>query len=219
MEDAVAVLEVLRNDLESAMEIEQVFQKHVVDGPSFFFLQAGQSQNDEYLLRHELAKACGASINDVVIVGSAKMGFSVKNQHFVGFDSKVMQTKLSRDRSDLDIAIINTRFFEQVAEQIYEMSRHFDKEWIHHYWQNNQYYCGEKNLFFEYTKSLAGGWLRPDYLPNVYLTSAEWIPPCTAWSAKLDRKVAVGLFSNWTYLKHYHMDHLEILRAKLQTLV
>lgn len=214
----MATLDYLKKDLASDMESEQVFQKHVVDGSSYFFSLDEANINDEYCLRHDIAKDCQASINDVVIIGSAKLGFSVKDDSFRAFDERFQASQRARDKSDIDIAIVNSRLFEKLTEQIFHLSCHFKREWIIQYWQTNQYYVGEKNLFHEYTKYLARGWLRPDYLPNVYLSEAPWRNACANWTEKLGRTVNVGIYSSWTYLKHYHMDHLEVLRAKLKTL-
>jgi hypothetical protein len=213
----MATLDQLKEDLASDMDAEQVFQKHVVDGSSYYFSLADSNINDEYCLRQDIARACQASINDVVIIGSAKLGFSVKDNSFREFDSKFQETGRAKDRSDVDLAIVNSRLFETVTEEIFHLSCHFQSDWIKQHWQTNQYYLADRKLFREYTKYLARGWLRPDFLPNVYLSEVLWRPACTHWSAKLGRNVNVGIYSNWTYLKHYHMDHLEVLRAKLKT--
>lgn len=213
----MATLDQLKQDLVSNMEPEQVFQKHVVDGSSFYFSLNGMESNAEYGLRHDIARDCQSSINDVVIIGSAKLGFSVKDSNFREFDSRFKTSNDPKDKSDIDIAIINSRLFENLTEQIFHLSRHFEEAWIKQYWLTNQYYVGQKILFHEYTKYLARGWLRPDFLPNIYLSEVPWINACKDWKERLDRKVNVGIYSNWTYLKHYHMDHLEVLRSKLQT--
>lgn len=213
----MAALDQLKEDLASDMESEQVFQKHVVDGSSFYFSTSEANNNDEYCLRHDIARDCQASINDVVIIGSAKLGFSVKDSSFRRFDEKFHTSRNPRDKSDIDIAIINSRLFETLTEQIFHLSCHFNQEWIQKNWRTNQYYVGEKSLFHEYTKYLARGWLRPDFLPNIYISETPWGDTCKSWTDRLGRKVNVGIYSNWTYLKHYHMDHLEILRAKIQT--
>lgn len=67
----MAISDNLKTDLTNNMEPEWVFQKHVVDGPSFYFDGTLGSVNDEYHLRHDIALATKASINDVIIIGSA----------------------------------------------------------------------------------------------------------------------------------------------------
>lgn len=208
----------LKKDLSDDMDSERVFQKHVVDGASYLFNLDPYSRDDEYQLRHELAIATNTSINDVVIVGSAKLGFSVKSENFPAFDQKFSITGIPRDKSDVDIAIVNQAHFERVAEAIYHLSNHFNKKWIRENWLTNQYYIEGVVLFHEYSHYFTKGWLRPDFMPNAYLSIATWPEVCEKWRKHLNRTVSIGIYSNWTYLKHYHMDHLEVLRAKIKTL-
>lgn len=205
----------LRTDLLTDMDLERVFQKHVVDGASYFFRKILNQPDEEYALRQDIAKACQANINDVVIVGSSKLGFSVKNHKFLEFDSKFQESNRKRDKSDIDIALVNSKFFEELTEKIYHLSNHFEQAWLQQNWLGNQYRPGPENLFEGYAKYLAKGWLRPDYMPNLILSDANWKAMCSAWTKKLDRKVSMGIYLNWKYLKHYHMDNLGILRSNI----
>lgn len=209
------IAESLKADLISSIPLERVFQKHVVDGASHFFAQILKNSDWEYSLRHDLASALDISINDVILVGSAKLGFSVKTKSFFDFDDKYKKTNNPRDKSDLDVAIVNRDFFEKTSREIYALSRHFDREWINKNWKINQFYNTGLNLYHKYAISLAKGWLRPDYMPLLYWQSGKWREVCEAWKIQVDRKVSVGFYSDWHYLKHYHMDNLAKLRADL----
>lgn len=213
-------------DLKSDMPIEQVFQKHVVDGKSYFFNEVDKRVNFEYSLRHDIASALNVSINDVIIVGSAKMGFSLKTEKFIRFDEKYKNTSVKRNLSDIDIAVVNRRFFDRQSEYLYEISRHFSTSWIEDNWVNNFYYPDEKarkmkgvdSLFGNYVKYLARGWLRTDFLPSIYITELPWLPASEKWREILGRKVSIGIYSDWYYLKHYQMDRLQSLRDKFVNL-
>jgi len=216
----------IRVDLASDMEIERLFQKHVVDGTSFFFREFLGEVDQEYELRHEIAAALNLSINDVVIVGSAKLGYSVKNTQFVKFDGKYEKERLNKNKSDIDIAIANKRLFDEQAALIFEISRHFDPDWIEEKWLTNAYYQNglkgrdalSSSLYINYTKYLARGWFRPDYTPNFYIEQIPWKEVTNKWREKLQRKISIGLYSDWYYLKHYQMDTLTNLRAKEKAL-
>lgn len=209
----------LKADLISEMEIEQIFQKHVVDGPSYFFTNILNQKNLEYELRHELAHTLSVSINDVIIVGSAKLGYSLKSEIFQTFDQKFRDSRLPKDKSDIDIAIINRRFYERSVEEIYHLSRHFNEGWIRENWRTNVFYRQPSELHINYALYLARGWMRPDFLPNVYFDQAAWRPVCDAWYRKLSRrKLSVGIYSDWIYLKHYQMDNLSRLKEKISKL-
>lgn len=214
-----AIAALLRTDLASLMPIERVFQKHVIDGSSFLFRQHLNNVDWEYELRDDLAKALKVSINDIVIVGSAKLGFSLKTEHFYNFDQRYTETGNPRDKSDIDVAIVNRECFDEMAKQIYSLSRHFDKDWITENWKVNAFYKTPSNLYTKYLQALAKGWMRPDYLPLVFYETAPWRDVCSTWFKKLQRrKVSVGVYSEWFYLKHYQMDNLNRLRSLINAL-
>lgn len=213
-------IKALETDLVSDMDLEQVFQKHVIDGRSFLFALDPETINEEYKLRHDIAVALSINLNDVIIVGSAKLGFSVKTTQFVKFDSRFNSTRVNRDKSDIDIAIINKDFFERQTRVIYNLSRHFDREWICTNWKENAYYQGKRGegMFDKYVRYLAQGWFRPDYAPNLYLDRVPWKNVKDQWFEKMKRKISFGVYSDWYYLKYYHMDHLGFLKENLKQL-
>lgn len=219
-------LEALKIDLVSEMEVEQLFQKHIIDGPSYFFLENLKDINKEYALRHELAQLLDLSINDVVIVGSAKLGFSVKDEKFLKFDERFVTTNKKNNLSDIDIAVISRKLFESQTELIFNICDYFDSNWEHQNWKYNLYYPDEQklrekgghSLLQKYVMNLARGWFRVDYSPSIYINSAPWKSLVRKWSGLLDRPIAIAIYSDWRYLKHYQMNNLETLRIKTRRL-
>jgi len=219
-------LEALKADLVSEMEIEQLFQKHIVDGTSYFFSENIKDINKEYVLRHELAQLLNLSINDIVIVGSAKLGFSVKDEKFLRFDERFIATNKKKNRSDIDIAIVSRKLFESQTELIFNICDHFDGIWEYQNWRYNLYYPDEQtlrqkgghSLLQKYVMNLARGWFRVDYSPSIYINSAPWKKLVRKWSDALDRQIAIAIYSDWRYLKHYQMKNLETLRIKTRRL-
>lgn len=212
----------LNSDLISYVPIEQLFQKHIIDGSSFLFREIIKDEDKEYVLRHELAEALQLSINDIVIVGSAKLGFSVKDLNFVKFDGKFTETKQVRNKSDIDIAVVSRFLFDQEAQRIYDMSRHFSKAWIKSNWKFNHFYStggrlqstGVQSLFNAYTMNIARGWLRQDFSPNAYIDIVPWKTVSDKWYRNIGRKISIAVYADWRYLKNYQMDHLNTLREK-----
>lgn len=201
------------------MPLERIFQKHIVDGRSFLFNDLLDKCDWEYELRDELARTLGANINDIVIVGSSKLGFSVKTQRFLEFDHEFQRSRNPRQRSDVDIAVVNNDCFGKISKEIFSLSRHFDREWRLGNWKINDFYHTERDLAAQYVLYLAKGWLRPDYLPTVYYASAPWKKVVEAWRKRLDgRKISIGFYSEWFYLKHYQMENLGRLRMLINEL-
>lgn len=206
----------LKSDLTSPMLIERVFQKHIVDGRNHFFSVIHQHPDSEYTLRHELASSMGISINDVVIIGSAKIGFSVRSTKFDEFDSLFKKTNQKRDKSDIDIAIVNRELFDKINRDIYAVSRHYDMTWIRKNWRVNKFNFRPSNLHQRYALYLAKGWIRPDYMPLIYANSTTWSDICDRWYKILNRRISLGFYSDWHFLKNYQMDNLERLRAEME---
>lgn len=209
----MSISNLLRSDLASTMPVEWIFQKHIVDGKSFFFNDVLDKCDWEYELRDELASVLGTNINDVVIVGSSKLGFSVKTERFNEFDSAFAKSKNPRKKSDIDIAIVHHGCFDKISKEIFSLSRHFDSSWIKNNWRTNAFNNTDRDLASQYMLYLAKGWLRPDFLPVTFYTSAAWLPVLQKWSKRLDeRKISMGFYSEWYYLKNYQIANLERLR-------
>lgn len=214
----MSISQSLRADLVSVMPVERVFQKHVIDGRSFLFNQILNKCDWEYELRDELAGLLQISLNDVIIVGSSKLGFSVKTEDFHEFDHEFKLTGNPRKKSDIDVAVVNAACFDRIAKEIFFLSRHFQRDWIEGNWKINDFYRGarSRDLSAQYALYLAKGWLRPDYLPSMYYAAAPWRPVSEKWSARLGgRKISIGFYSEWFYLKHYQMENLN----RLSTLI
>lgn len=189
---------------------EQIFQKHFVNGPSYFFTTVLGDINREYFLRRDVANVLCVHINDVYIIGSAKTGFSMnKNRYGAGFDSLYSETKQWRDRSDIDIAVVSEGLFDFLQENIYDWSAGFKKSW-----EKNSYYpdglqgVGIKYKFFEY---LARGRFRPDYAPVDYCVSTRYgrLDNIGAkWRKDFKRKVSFAFYKNWNFFTKYQLENL-----------
>ncbi|MES3003905.1 MAG: hypothetical protein V4787_24655 [Pseudomonadota bacterium] len=163
----------------------------------------------QHVLRHECSivgadienavRACvatefGTTADHVWIVGSAKLGFSPKpGQYFKHFS----------DHSDIDVALVSPRLYEEVWREVFQMDRageYFDKEKFSHYHLR--------------------GWIRPDALPP----SAEY-NRCRSWwkffkdlSSKEDfmrMKIRGGLYFDSFFLRQYQLGGLTVMREHL----
>lgn len=213
----------LKGDLISDMSLERVFQKHVIDGASYFFKSARSKIDEEYQLRHELADCLDININDVIIVGSAKLGFSIKTKQLIPFDSSYESTSNKRLRSDIDIAVVSRELFGKITKDVFSLSRRYDPHWINEKWLLNQYYQDaeklRKPIFSSYCEYVSKGWIRPDYLPLEYQKDAPWKKVIEEWREKLEyRKISIGIYSEWFYLKNYQIKGLEVLQNNIKGL-
>ncbi len=102
-------------------------------------------------LRLVTAHHFGLDSADVLMVGSGRLGFSIKpGQQFRHFC----------DRSDVDLAIISDELFEYIWKRVFE-------------YKNSVRYWPRENEFKNY---LFKGWIRPDLLPpsQHFSVASEW---------------------------------------------
>lgn len=104
-------------------------------------------ENDYYSFRKKIADQFEISFFEVIIVGSAKFGFS-----------PYKFTKFSFD-SDIDVVLFNERLFERFHELISEYQYQLRTQKIR--LNENQY-----RKYIKFLKYFIMGWMRPDLLPQ-----------------------------------------------------
>jgi hypothetical protein len=122
---------------------------------------------------------------EVVVVGSAKLGFSiVPKKRYRAFN----------DNSDIDVAIVSGKLFDAFWIMVYE------------YWRRlpDPYWAGGG----EFQKYLFRGWIRPDKLPK-----SPAFPERDSWweffrvlarSRRFGKYgIAAGLYKSWHFLETY----------------
>ncbi|XZE35321.1 hypothetical protein SH501x_000811 [Pirellulaceae bacterium SH501] len=159
----------------SAIEITR---RHVVFG------ECAVIQPEEYFrLRSTVAAQYDLHPNDVLVVGSGKLGFSIAPKK---------RYRLFRDSSDLDVVIISERFFDIVWQDVH---RYFSQGG---YWEN-------ASDFREY---LFRGWIRPDKLPpdHKFPFGKTWWEFFNTISASRDfsiSRIRGAIYRNWYFLEAY----------------
>lgn len=208
----------LKKDLsKTEFDLEQVLQKHVIDINSFLF---DNSNSDlEYRIRNIIAKSLGVHLNEVVIVGSAKIGYSLSPKKlYHQLDSKYHQTKRKKDKSDIDIAVISPSLFENLKKIMYDFTDGLKLDW-----DSNEYYSDPSKfnipinyLFYQYSYK---GWFRPDFRPRGFEIckngSFEELKREIYQLTK--RKLGLGIYQDWHFFKSYHLKNLELLRMQSKT--
>ena len=157
----------------------QVVRKHIISGDCFIL------SHDQYFdLRSEVADHFGLHPNEVLVVGSAKLGFSiVPKKRFRPF---------SRNKSDIDVALVSSKLFDQVSEDIFSYKQE----------------AGDWPKYPEFADYLFQGWIRPDMLPEspVFPFGKKW------WDFFLgltdnqrygDYKISGALYKSYFFIENY----------------
>ena len=172
-----------------ALTDEIMFQKHIVFGDSYALCP------DQYFeLKHQISMQFGLHSTQVILVGSAKLGFSIapkKQYQFFG------------DESDLDIAVVSEDFFGRLWSEAFE------------YWNEGGYW-GRHDSFKNY---LFRGWLRPDFFPPTVESSLQWFEyfrQLTASKKFGPYKISTGIYKSWWFLERYQQKSIASCRQNLE---
>ena len=185
-----------------------VVQKFLVDGASYFF-QFYFDENEEFKFKKSLAESLGVHIRDIAIVGSGKLGFSIKPDkdnnrlyQFKGFDHDFGKDPIEK-KSDLDVAIVSSKLFDEQLVSLYD---HTDS------YMNTVFSGSAKNQFSKYVLK---GWIRPDMLPDDYVISPSIKKVQLELCEEYGRDVNIGIYKSWYYFENYHRNNVQTLSLNL----
>ncbi|GAB2899774.1 hypothetical protein ACCI51_18125 [Microbulbifer echini] len=177
------MIEEFKADLTSLNSL-QIYRKYVLGGDCHLL-----DNHQIFEIRETICENFQIEYNDVILVGSGKLGFSIKpSRRFRAFN----------DDSDIDIAIVSTKLFEKIWEEAY-LFKKSGADWP------------SSNRFFKY---ISEGWIRPDKLPtSSYFTfTAEWwnfFNDLTSSNRFGPYKVRGGLYHSHFFLQEYQTICIE----------
>lgn len=171
------MIEEFKSDL-LILSDEQIVRKHILNGSC-------HALNDDmhFKLKERICDHFNIEFNEVILVGSGKLGFSIKpNKRYHPFG----------DESDIDVAVVSTDLFTKIWQDAYS----FKKSGV--YWPK----CDD---FFQY---LSEGWIRPDKLPtSEYFKFTEyWWGFFNGMTASKDfgpYKIRAGLYHSIYFMQEY----------------
>jgi hypothetical protein len=156
-----------------------IVDKHILGGSPYAL-----HQDQYYQLRDEISRYFKIHANQIELVGSAKLGFSIKpRKRYMPFS----------DESDIDVAIVSDALFDLIWGDV------FDYVEAGGTWERRQ----------EFEKYLFRGWIRPDVLPSAsrFQRSRDWMRFFDNLSSSRNfgmYKIRGGLYRTWHFLQSYH---------------
>lgn len=156
----------------------QVLQKYIYVGSAFVLPDGPYAE-----LRADIAGHFGIHPTEVIMVGSGKLGFSIRQDRRYGLFS---------DDSDIDVAIVSRPFFESIWKSLYE------------YKQSGGWWP----RIDDFKHFLFYGWIRPDKLPpnNHFAVAADWWEffQALASSGKFGPyRIRAGLYYDLSFLESF----------------
>jgi hypothetical protein len=170
-------LQIFRQDL-LTISTEEIVQKHITSGECFTM------PNYSYFeLKKRVSSFFHLHINEIVVVGSAKLGFSIvpfkRYRHF-------------GDHSDIDVVICSISLFDQFWIDVFN------------FWLRGEIW----DEIDQFRKYLFRGWIRPDKLPpsKSFSKSLDWWEFFRSLSATGDfgpYKISGAIYKTWHFLESY----------------
>lgn len=168
------------------MDDRRMVGRHVLGGSCFAL-----SDDDHFGLCDTVSDHFGVHPSEVVVVGSAKLGFSI---------APMKPWRPFGDTSDIDVAVVSDRLFEQYWRRTADYARR-DRGW-------------DSAPFARY---LFAGWIRPDKLPPS-ISSDWWDFFRLLWNSRRFGivKISAGLYKSWDFLSAYQERAVGVCRTKEQ---
>lgn len=168
-------------------------RKHIIHGTPYVF---DGNENGYYDFRSLIARRWNVGFQEVLILGSGKLGYSYHKDSVFSLES------------DLDVAIVN----EQLFEDFYIAIRDFQYQKQRGLITLSQ---DEEKQYNRFLKYMIKGWMRPDKLPaqiSGRLSKEEWFKYFESISYKNNPagnyKVSAGLFKSFNYMEWYYVNSL-----------
>lgn len=181
-----------------------VVQKFLIEEPAFFFNHV--KKGEEYDFKKEIAQILGVHFRDIIIVGSGKLGFSIKPDletslyRFKTFDHDV-ETGISEVKSDLDVAIVSSNLFDKEIENLYNhMGFYKSTPWK------------ERNSFGKY---MLMGRLAIRFLPPSFPLTKGVEKVQEKYKMHYGRVVNIEIYKSWHYFETYHRENIKSIQVNL----
>lgn len=186
-------VESFKRDL-GRLDVLEVIRKHVTTGMPLTI------DNETYWsLRNKVALKFDIHPNDVIVVGSSRLGFSLKKHK--RFDLTAPK--------DVDIAIVSERLFGRFWDMVFDVVR-FNRSWP---------YQRKKNTAF--VSSLFSGWITPHQLPNLssFKLARDWsefFDELTQERVCGIRGISARLYRDWSRLEAYQEIMINECKRELE---
>lgn len=182
----------LKQDLKNLdMTDSRIVGKHISFGIPYIFAGNDDIYDD---LKNAIASEFDVDEDDVIMVGSAKLGFSIKPE-------KLWMP--IQDDSDIDVAIISERLFDDYWKELLDFNINIKSRSV-----------SEDEKYWRFLKYFFKGWLRPDLFPFDYSKRLRWFKFFDGISYKKydKRKVSAAVYRNRYFFKHYHALNIKKIR-------
>ncbi|MBS4067339.1 MAG: hypothetical protein KGZ62_01915 [Sulfurimonas sp.] len=180
-------LDNFQNDLDNINKVD-IIRKYVLFGRTFLI-----NEEKYYELKNEIAHNFNIHPNEVMLVGSAKLGFSFSEN----LSKSKSRYRHFSEESDLDIAIVSNNLFDRYWDEIFNK-----KIQTKFQWKDDKSF---KDYFFR-------GWINPTKIPNDLDIKNDWFEYFRELSNSRkygEYQINAGIYRNWQFFETYQSSAVQ----------
>lgn len=188
--------------------LDAVVRQHIFRGVPYVFRDNPASL--DRLIKH-LSSAIGISEENIKVVGSAKLGYSLNPDNF---------PRVFSGTSDIDVIVVSEELFDRVWMTLLEWQYprrlvklgHIEKDWAQR--RRKDIYWGwlvPSEIHYD-------GLSFPDILKPLRDISSQWFnafQSLSLYSEFAARTISGRLYRSWDHALRYHVDGLRQIRDKI----
>jgi hypothetical protein len=180
-----------------ALKSDILVQKFLIENVSHFFdkIKAGE----EFDFKKNVSSKLGVHFRDITIVGSGKLGFSIKPEEdtpglylFKSFDFK--------KKSDLDVAVVSSKLFDNAIRNLYSHTVFYKNVW------DNR---------TSLAKYVLKGRIATRFLPLDFELTKEVAKVQEDYQMKYGRTVNIEVYKSWYFFETYHEQNIKNIQINL----
>jgi len=196
-------LEAIKNDLKKLPE-KEFLTKYLLKSDNWYFSEYQNKSETESIVQMETLKDIlneyfGVAFHNVLMVGSGKIGYSLSptDKLFKKFDE-------GDESSDIDIAIISSRFFDYLWEEI-----------------RKEYSIKYISSYSTITSSIFRGFINEKNFKNINEIRSIWNKKIDNANRKISSNLSIyhqvnyRIYRSWEDLEDYHLSSLRKIKLTL----
>lgn len=161
----------------------------------------GAAEIDEGALREKIASRFNLDLQDVIIVGSAKLGFTLTHKPASARAEERPVFSPFCESSDVDVAVVSDTLFDNIWKRCFEFWHSSGYSYADGYWPRGRRF---RDYIFR-------GWMRPDHLPSEggFTYKSEWFDffrKLTSERAAGDYRISAALYRETYFLEVYQQS-------------
>jgi hypothetical protein len=165
---------------------------------------------DQRSLRELIASNFEIELKSIIIVGSAKLGFTLRRKQKSEDEDERPAFSPFSENSDIDVAIVSDALFDKIWKLSFEFWHGSGYAAAPGYWPKGKHF---RNYIFR-------GWMRPDHLPSEgnFTYKESWFDffrELTSNRAAGDYRITAGLYREPYFLKSYQEIAINECKARM----